>query len=143
MFLYKAFIRKNTPELIKMLKGRKLNICPCCSFEGAVWLDNCIDNYFNYIHGIGYTDPVENLTQEQELKRYLSETKHYDCGENDLLFLDLVSYRDDSDFGQLFINVESELYCHSFEDSFSKPGWRKCLPDEIIDYHIKNQKCDE
>lgn len=142
MFLFQAFIRKNTPELISLLESRGLKLCPCCFFDNAVWLDNCIENKVNYIHGIGYVDEIDNLTPQQELDRYLHETRHYDCGENDLLFLDLVSYRDDSDFGQLFINVDSGLYCHSFEESFSKPGagWRKCLPEEIIKYHTKNRK---
>lgn len=139
MFLFKAFIRKNTPELIGLLKGRGLGVCPCCFFDNAVWLDNCIENNSNYIHGIGYNDE-ENLTIQQEIDRYLYETRHYDCGENDLLFLDLVSYRDDSDFGQLFINESSGLYRHCFEEKFYSPGWRKCSPDEIINYHNNLKK---
>lgn len=134
MFLFSAFIRKNTPELIRLLRDRGLGICPCCSFKNAVWLDNCIENTTNYIHGVGYNDE-EDITLEQELSRYLHETRHYDCGENDLLFLDLVSYRDDSDFGQLFFNEKTGLHCHSFEEFFNKDGWRKCTPEEIINYY--------
>lgn len=107
MFTEKIYIRKNTPFLRKKLKQLGHTLCVCTEFHGAAILTvtNKPDAYRS-VHGWGYVDEYPSLTQEEILEDFYKTTDHYDCGENEDLFLALAALRDDTDFMQLFILLE-------------------------------------
>lgn len=141
----KAFIRKNTEDLRNKLVSFGFSVCPCCTFSGSVWLCNCIENNHLYIHGIGYTDEDLGITTtDQALDMFLTKSsKNYiDCGEDEELFIDLISLRSDSDLNQLFTDGISYLRCECttcmFNQGSTSKNWRKCTINEILKYHGKN-----
>ena len=146
MYTCKAFIRKNTTELRNRLEELGFSICSCCTFEGSVWLNNCPENSYNYIHGIGYL--CEDLginTTSQALDMFLleSSSNYIDCGENEDLFIELISLRDDTDEGQLFTNDQGDYLrscCdfNTFSQNSNLTKWRKCGIIDIINYYKKD-----
>ena len=82
------FIRKNSKELQERLSDIGFTICNCCNFENAVWLSICTHHSPPSVHGIGYWDELSPYNSIQgALDEYLKETKKYDCGEDEELFL--------------------------------------------------------
>ena len=142
----KAFIRKNTEGLRNKLASLGFSICPCCTFEGSMWLNNCPENKHLYIHGIGYTDEdfLGFTTTDQALGMFLikSSKNYIDCGEDEELFIDLISLRSDSDLNQLFTDGISYLRCECincmFNQGSTSKNWRKCSVPEILEYHGRN-----
>jgi hypothetical protein len=110
MFTQECFIRKNTKELQDKLRKLGYDICCCCYFKGAVWLDTNTEDCS--VHGIGYIgEELEYMgidTLEKSLNFFLSENeksenKSIDCGENEDLFLAIASLRDDTNKNQWFV----------------------------------------
>lgn len=95
MFTQPCFIRKNTPELRKMLKylGQRENTLDDFSYE---WLAA------NYGMFISVSEGFQNLHQED-----------IDCGTNEDLFLALAALRDDSDKFQWFTDGINWAFCDS------------------------------
>lgn len=55
-----------------MIKQHGIDVCSCCEDKDSLWL------HYNHsvtklVHGVGYSDDLENLTPQQELLRYLEE----------------------------------------------------------------------
>ncbi len=146
-YIFRAFIRKNNNELLEKLKERGQTICPCCYFDGAVWLNNCPENKEKSIHGIGYDIGIigDNWTTEQHLESFLHENdnnpkyKSYDCGEDEELFLNLTSLRDDTDDFQLHRLPGTDQYLIKSKGFELGKGWVKCTAEEIIEL-FKNGK---
>ena len=100
-FTTRCYIRKNTKELRDRLKEIGYTICPCCYFQGAVWLDTLPET--SSAHGVGYhSEDSPFKSQEEELSVYVEECNGIDCGENDDLFLSIAALRDDSGAFQWF-----------------------------------------
>lgn len=81
-----VFIKQNSPETREKLKNAGYSICVCASFFNSIWLDyhpdssDCSD-FFDEIHGIGYTDECEglwDLTPEERIKAWLSQDGYFD-----------------------------------------------------------------
>ena len=146
MYLFKtsAFLRKNSEEILNKLGYYGVSICSCCRFPGARWINSCPENEYYLIHGLGYTDDeiFPWITTDQILSDYEKNTKDFDCGENEDLFICLVCYRDDTDKGQLFNLRGTDKYLISNEDVFYgrkiSNNWEKCNIEEIINY-FKNE----
>lgn len=146
-YKFRAFIRKNTPELREKLKQRGVSLCSCCKFPDAVWLSNCIENIWYTIHGVGYTDETMGIeTTEEVLSLYLAENqgpnKHYDCKENEELFLALVAYNTTDDLGQLFHLPETQQYFVCNEVENKNKNFVKCTPQEIIEFYEGSKNCN-
>lgn len=91
-FTTPCFIRKNTQELRDKLAEVGYEICPCCKFENAVWLNNLIWN--GTIHGVGFWDdttPAKSVEEALEYFLYDDNGRSVDCGEDEELFLELCS----------------------------------------------------
>ena len=140
-YIFRAFIRKNNKDLLEKLKERGQTICTCCYFDDSVWLENCLENKTYSIHGIGYNVGIgDNWTTEQNLEFFLQENsnnnpkyKSYDCGENEELFLNLTSLRDDTDDFQLH-RLQGTDQCLVKVDGFELgENWVKCTAEEIIE----------
>jgi hypothetical protein len=142
-FLVNCFIRNNTLEIREHLKKSGIKICPCCTFNDAVWLN--ISSSKGIAHGVGYWDetvPFNNRKDACEF--FLKETKDYDCSDNIELFYALAFLRDDTDSDQyqwfIWPDGRWELCdCESridmwgdFEPNEVPP--RKATKEEIINY---------
>ena len=83
-----CFIRKNSKELQERLSDIGFRICSCCNFENALWLSICTAHTPPSVHGVGYWDETVRFNSVEEvLEDFLQETKKYDCGENEELFI--------------------------------------------------------
>lgn len=72
-------LKENSPEIRKALAYHNIECCTCCSFKGAVWL-NYEDSISHTVHSKGYTDDLFPSTQQEELDRFVAETKNiYYC----------------------------------------------------------------
>lgn len=147
MYICRAFIRKNTKELREKLKNRGHTVCPCCTFNGSIWLSNCPENKDNYVHGIGYICEEFGITStSQAISIFLHESANnydIDCGEDEDLFIDLISLRDDTDLGQLFTDdqgnyLRSNCDSNTFNQNSILTKWRKCSIIDIINYYKKD-----
>lgn len=86
------YIRKNTKELRERIEELGIPVCKCTEFPKSCWLH--IDN--NELipiscHGIGFEDETYPLTQEQQLKQFVKDTKDIDCKEDEQMFLALTA----------------------------------------------------
>ena len=118
MFTQECFIRKNTKELQDKLSKLGYDICGCCNFVDAKWLETSITKLLSIkdkpsVHGIGYEDEELNYngydTVDKRCNLFLennenSENKAIDCGTNEDLFLAIAALRDDSDYMQWFVS---------------------------------------
>lgn len=86
------YIRKNTKELRDKLVELGHLVCKCAEFEDARWLH--ISRYEdNGFHGVGFRDEVSefNMSVEDVLNYFEKETKDFDCGTNEELFIALAA----------------------------------------------------
>lgn len=149
MFTQKCFIRKNTPEIREQLERLGYEICPCCLFDKAVWLDSLPDN--GSIHGVGYGDETfpPDWNEEKELSFFLYEANKsgiIDCEDNNELFLALAAMRDDTDVNQWFIDEYNNWFICKYENIMeyytafpldgTTPRARKATVEQIIE-HLK------
>lgn len=139
MFTTDCFIRKDTPELRQRLMDLGYSICPCCDFEGSVWLSILPIN--GTVHGVGFCDstglsPID--TQEKALAQFLYDSEKdgsIDCGDNEELFIALAALRDDTDKNQWFI--VDDLWIKSsndIPDKYVQMHGDKATVEEIIEY---------
>lgn len=91
-FLYKAFIRKNTPELKKKLMDLGYKDYGNLRFYGDPIILYCDVNHF-------FTSPFV-LEGEQYRGKY---DDFIDCGDNEELFLAIAALHDDTDYMQWFM----------------------------------------
>ena len=142
-FIQECFIRKNTPMLLDNLQRLGYDICCCCNFHNAVWLETFIMN--QNVHGIGFFDEEfepKGFTVDDVLKRFLYENenietdKSIDCQENEELFLAIASLRDDTDKNQWFIDDDGNAQLSSVDvflnDILIKNNWHKASVEELI-----------
>ena len=140
------YLRKNTPEIIEKLKLRGITVCICVDFNNAIWLTGHYiselerTNGISSVHGLGYSIHDENESPEYVISEFLKTTKKYDCGENEDLFIDLISYSESTDLGQLFILEGTDRIEISTEEEFygkklPTSSWRKLNIEEIIKLH--------
>lgn len=144
-FTTPCFIRKNMPELRKKLEEMGYLVCSCATMKDHEWL-HCANEHLNTsgtVHGIRTTyDHDLNIVPSEQ---FLFENEHNtDCGTNEALFLDLAAMRSDTDKGQLFtINGKGLRRCNYdnvlYDKTFSA-HWRKATPQEIIEWHKKNER---
>lgn len=114
MFTQPCFIRKNTPELRKILKdiGQRENTLD--DFSGE-WLAA------NYGMFISVSEGFQNLHQND-----------IDCGTNEKLFLALAALRDDTDKNQWFVDYSTGI---------DGGSWYLCELDHIDDCFQSTKKC--
>lgn len=67
-------LKENSPKIRATLALYNIECCTCCNFNGAVWL-NYKDDITHIVHGKGYTDDLFPSTQQEELDRFVAETK--------------------------------------------------------------------
>lgn len=103
-FTQPCFIRMNAPKIREGLEKLGYNVCICCTFRNAKWLQSLVIN--SSAHGVGYfeEDPPYDWTVEKELELFLIQNTHYiDCGTNINLFLAIAALTDDTDENQYFV----------------------------------------
>lgn len=145
-FKQPCFIRKNTPELRKKLEELGYKICSCATWSNSVWLDTLILGKEADVHGIGYSDPREEFSIEEECQRFVEENKtsllpRIDCGTNEDLFLAIAALRDDTDCNQWFVDDITGVWGRTKGDIPSKymqVFGHKATLEEIME-HFKNQ----
>lgn len=83
-YMITLVLKENSPEIREKLKSSGIDLCTCCEFKDAVWLD------YNHsvtplVHGIGYSDETSgNLDVEKVLECYVKECKRpYYCKDVD------------------------------------------------------------
>ena len=117
MFTQPVFIRRNTPELRKMLEeigivGNAFNSSTCIGIHssGSRFM-TFSNNDFPHFNAI-------------------------DCGTNEQLFLALAALRDDSDYMQWFTEYYGGmvLWSKCVKDKQDSPYRRKATPTELIEY---------
>src|SRR5574344_1589331 len=105
MFTRSCFIRKNSKKLQDKLRNLGYDICCCCNYKNAIWLDTFILDGRHDVHGIGYIDEEIGYmgidTVEKRFDFFLYENEHseikaIDCGTNEDLFLAIAALQDDT-----------------------------------------------
>ena len=68
-------LKENTEEIRNKIEQSGIDVCVCCKFIDACWLDYST-NVSNGVHGVGYWGE-DNFThsQQEELDLYLSEVQ--------------------------------------------------------------------
>lgn len=142
MFKIDCFIRKDTPELRQKLKDLGYSICPCCDFEGSVWLSILQIN--STVHGVGFCDKTGLSgidTQEKALARFLYDSEKdgsIDCGDNEELFIALAALRDDTAKNQWFVADNIWVKCYNdIPDKYIQMHGHKATPEEIIKHFTR------
>ncbi len=138
-FLYKAFVRKNTPELRKKLEDLGYK------FSGADHIElDCIVTFPHHNTFSVFATYHFNIYDDNFKKVWKG---YIDCGTNEELFLALAALRDDTDKNQWVIDEANE--CFGLEDSMMicdrddmndraiYTHYRKATVEEIIE-HFKS-----
>lgn len=86
-----AILKVNCPSIRRRLEEAGLTLCPCCEFDGSVWLvcSDLVDTA--NIHGEGY--PIEEMgieKVEDALRWYELDRKQdcIDCGYDVEIFIE-------------------------------------------------------
>lgn len=72
---YSIFLTQASDEA-KAELAKHFEMCPCCGFEGTIWLNPYMVNGEITIHGIGYTSEDDDLidpTPEKECRYCVAE----------------------------------------------------------------------
>ena len=146
-FKQPCFIRKNTPELRKKLEDLGYRICMCATWKNSVWIDTFIHGKEADVHGIGYPDPWEGFSIEEECQRFVEENKtsllpRIDCGTNEEMFIAIAALRDDTDCNQWFVDDTTGIWERTEGDTPSKymqMHGHKATLEEIME-HFKNKE---
>lgn len=133
------FIRKNTKELRNKLVELGHLVCKCAEFEDARWLH--ISKYGdNGFHGVGYRDESLglNMSVEDVLNYFEKETKDFDCGTNEELFIALAAL-----LANEKINPNAHYLCWYVNDkNWIQKVDKKIETDFVLlqaGYHIANE----
>lgn len=141
-FQQPCFIRKNNPDLRQKLKELGYEICICATWKKSVWLDTSLLDKEAFVHGIGYSDPWETISVEEECQRFLENNKishqpKIDCGTNENLFLAIAALRDYTDRYQWFVDDTAGVWERTEGDTPSKHmqmHGHKATLEEIIEH---------
>lgn len=147
MFTTNCFIRKNSVELQTQLKELGYHICPCTTFDGAIWLSTNIES--SSVHGKGFVDkcwwsPID--TQEKALSAFLYDAKkdgYIDCGDNEELFIALAALRDNTAKNQWFVIGNKDtgdiwVKCYNdMPDKYVQLNGHKAAQEEIIKHFTR------
>ena len=111
-FLYKAFIRKNSPELRAKLED--------LGYTNGAWesprfhypyLSVWPNPKFGLFKGEGFYMTEDDYRLDGKVWEYKPKEDVIDCGDNEELFLAVAALRDDTDFGQWFV-MDVEIYAN-------------------------------
>lgn len=70
-------LKENNAEIRKAITDSGINCCPCCTFEGASWLDYKY-SITDKVHGVGYW--YDGSSSKEEIERFVKECKEpYYC----------------------------------------------------------------
>lgn len=133
-FLYKAFIRKNTPGLRKKLEELGYTNTPSGRGEWFIPIEE-----LEYL----VTYPISGCYQGCNGYWYEDD---FDCGTNEELFLALAALRDDSDYMQWFTDGEKWFQNKQNDVEIIRYGagdpinFHKATVEEIIE-HFKDERC--
>lgn len=76
-----VFIKENSYEVREKLRKAGYTLCACTKFVDAIWLEYHPEvGMYRDIHGTGYTDECEGLTEltpEQRIEQWLKKKGHY------------------------------------------------------------------
>jgi hypothetical protein len=150
-FLYKAFIRKNSPELREKLED--------LGYTNGAWETPCFhypylsvwpNPKFGLFKGKGFYMTEDDYRLDGKVWEYKPKEDVIDCGDNEELFLAIAALRDDTDYMQWFICQEEYISTHTMD--FVKVGtwqlntqhykltyglkrlWRKSTVEELISH---------
>lgn len=154
-FLYKAFLRKNTPELRKKLEefGYTNGAWESPHFEYP-YLECYPNRRFGLFKGKGFYMTKDDYRLDGKVWKYNPKEDVIDCKDNEELFLAIAALRDDTDKNQWFICKEEYISTHTMElvkvgtwqmnatyDKLTyslKRLWHKATFEEIIE-HFKSE----
>ena len=129
-FLYKAFIRKNSPELRAKLED--------LGYTNGAWetprfhypyLSVWPNPKFGLFKGEGFYMTEDDYRLDGKVWEYKPREDVIDCGDNEELFLAVAALRDDSDINQWFIYNSMDCIVPELRDFY----WFKCEEDKIED----------
>ena len=129
-FLYKAFIRKNTPELRAKLED--------FGYTNGAWesprfhypyLSVLPNPKFGLFKGEGFYMTEDDYRLDGEVLKYNPKEDVIDCGDNEELFLAIAALKDNTDKNQWFIY--DTMDCHIKERRTIT--WLICEEDKIED----------
>lgn len=76
-----VFIKQNSYEVRDKLRKAGYTLCACTKFVDAIWLDYHPEvGMYRDIHGVGYTDECEGLTEltpEERIQVWLNKKGYY------------------------------------------------------------------
>ena len=139
-FLYKAFIRKNTPELREKLED--------LGYTNGAWesprfhypyLSVWPNRKFGLFKCDGFYMTEDDYRLDGKVWEYKPKEDVIDCGTNEELFLALAALRDDSDYMQWF--TDGKLWEKSNNDlpsHYMQLEGHKATVEEIIE-HFKDK----
>lgn len=129
-FLYKAFIRKNSPELRAKLED--------LGYTNGAWeephfeypyLSVWPNPKFGLFKGNGFYMTEDDYRLDDKVWEYKPREDVIDCGDNEELFLAVAALRDDTDKHQWFIYNSMDCTIEQLRTI----EWVKCTEDKIED----------
>ena len=129
-FLYKAFIRKNSPELRAKLED--------LGYTNGAWetprfhypyLSVWPNPKFGLFKGEGFYMTEDDYRLDGKVWEYKPREDVIDCGDNEDLFLAVAALRDDTDKHQWFIYNSMDCTVEQLRTI----EWVKCTEDKIED----------
>ena len=130
-FLYKAFIRKNSPELRAKLED--------LGYTNGAWetprfhypyLSVWPNPKFGLFKGEGFYMTEDDYRLDGKVWEYKPREDVIDCGDNEELFLAVAALKDDTDKEQWFIYDSMDCKVEQLRDRF----WFKCEEDKVEDH---------
>ena len=145
-FLYKAFIRKNSPELRTKLED--------LGYTNGAWetprfhypyLSVWPNPKFGLFKGEGFYMTEDDYRLDGKVWEYKPKEDVIDCGDNEQLFLAVAALRDDIDKHQWFIfenpglydDYPEKIWVYIFEENELEKYRKECikLNKPILSYH--------